>query len=352
MKSPAPQSTPQSRDCYGPLNRTPPRPKRAILVQLRRAMVSAESRCRAVNEWRAKLKQAESALAECKTETRKRAARNRLAKVRRSLNGMEDRRNYTLRRLANLIAEAKTRTAKNQQVIRKMGAQNIAALIDRAQSVLDVVTVRERLGGRDEAFVRLSDSARRIGARLIHDAISTGLMDEDDARTRADQAVLTAAEQWRWTHASGNRFTSYAFTKIMRNLQIRTRADRPIMSVQRPDGSWSQASSLDGMAAGGVVESERFVPHAVNHHESYASPVSLAREAEQRSTVQADVLAALGQLTESDRDIAEALLLHKEKISAIAERLGVSETVVKGRRAVILTTLRESLAAYEESDDL
>lgn len=350
MKSP-------SKDCYGPLSRKPPRPKRAILVQLRRAMVSAESRCRVVNEWRSRVKQAEASfdadLGACKTEVSRRVVRNRLNRLRQSLRGNEDRRNYTLRRLANLIEAAKTRTAKNKAVVKKMGAANIAALIDRAQSVLDVVAVRERLPNREEAFVRLSDSARQIGARLIHEAVSTGLIDKDDAHTRADQAVLTAAEQWRWTHESANKFTSYAFTKIMRNLQIRTRADRPIMSVQRPDGSWSQAGSLDGMVPMDKGDGEqRFVPHAVNHHESYASPVNLAREAEKRFTAQTDVAAALNLLGGEDREIAEALLLHKEKLSALAKRLGVSETLVKARRAVILTTLRTALASYQESDDL
>lgn len=359
------------KDSYGALNREPPRPKRAILVQLRRALQSAENHVERVKNWRERVKTAEALVASTTSLADKAKHEKALAKLQATLAGKVARRGYILRRMAVLIDAAKTRTLANEKAVEAGGGKAaVMALIERCQNVIDVVTVRESLAGRDEAFKRLSETACRIGGKLIYRAVYTGLITDEDARAKAEVAVLTAIEQWRWAKSakpalsvstveqweanlSGARFTSYAFQKIGRELQFRTRADRPIMSTQREDGSWSQAGSLDLLIGGdGTVPGSReFTPSAVHHHQTPASAGCQGREETRRVQVAVDVTEAMATLSPIEQDIAQALLVSGEKIKVVAERLKMSETALKAKRTAIMDKLRDVLSAYQPNED-
>jgi len=336
------------RDGYGALDRVPPPPKRGILVLLRRNLKTLRGQVDRVDCLRREVAEIENKLAGLTSPDAipdRRVAERALTRRLAVLETAVAKRNYGLRRLGVLLEAAETRSSRSHVALKTAGADEIKRLVLTARTTLDSVLVRERLPGSDEAYMRLRAASEATCRRLIHRANAHNMLDPWEPDSRLGIAVLRAAEQWDWTKASA--FTSYAFAKVRRELQLRSRHERPILSEQQTDGTYSRAASLDSLVAD---PEQSFAPLAVKVGEAVVSASSARRQVADADVVRHDVTSALATLSASDQVIARRALIDKDAIAAIAKDMDVSVTYVRARKLAIEAALRSALRGYQERE--
>ncbi len=222
-----------------------------------------------------------------------------------------------------------------------------SAMTARMEDVLDVALVRTWGPLASDAMTRILDRYRKHHARYAWAKIKAGLMDEEEALARLDEGILLGALKWDPIHESEAALSTRCGWFVRRTLQIRTRADRPL-GVLEQDGVWTQgAASLSEI---GVSDSDGapVEQHCVHYTARGCTQNAAAAAADDdaRTTLAADLAAALNALDPQDREIVTRVLLERESQAKVAADLGLSKAKLALRLATLIELLRDKLSQY------
>jgi DNA-directed RNA polymerase specialized sigma24 family protein len=344
-------------DRYGDFDRVPPAPKRGILVMLGRVTDTASKQAVRARVLHRRLDAAEKKLVKATTYADRMVATRLVARTKTSIAKLVGRQTYTYRRLVSLLVAAKERSTNNRTALKVVGRKEIDARICRAQTAHDVLAVRlvAQEPAANEAYKRLHAIVEPMTNGLLWQAIRGRRLREDEAKERRDVAIWRAACQYSWRHKAA--FATYAFRKVRRELQLRSKHERPLLEHIIPGTeTYAVAGSLSVLDTCGSG-SHAFEPVMASASDANSHAVvratTLRAESHARHGAARDVHAALGLLSDEDRAYAVAMWIEGCTVSETAERLGVTETRVRTKRATICAHLRDALADYaDEGSDL
>jgi hypothetical protein len=196
---------------------------------------------------------------------------------------------------------------------------------------------------------------RRRNYKFARAKWASGLMSREEADARLDAGNLIGMLKWTPLHPSGARPATIIYTWAKRELQQRTRADRPIMVAKQKDGTWSQrAISYDALSSGGNDGDDAYTPLVKKSSSSdghggqrrNGNPSSHEPEGESADSLKNDLRTAMASLTKTDREIVSRTFLFHEKLSVIADDLGMTKGVAAQRLSALTCVLRNRLADY------
>lgn len=184
---------------------------------------------------------------------------------------------------------------------------------------------------------------------------ASGLMSREEADARLDAGNLVGMLKWSPLHPSGAKPTTIIYTWAKRELQQRTKADRPIMVAQQKDGTWTKrAISYDALSSGDGGGDDAYTPLVKKSSSSdghggqrrNGNPSSHEPDAESGGELTNDLRTAMSELTKTDAEIVRRAFLHHEKIVEIADDLGMTKGEATQRLSALTCVLRNKLADY------
>ena len=231
-------------------------------------------------------------------------------------------------------------------------------LAKQASDVIDLALLHEGGVAADDACVAILDRYRRRCYKLALAKWTSGLMDKESAEARLDEGILIGAKRWTPLHPRKAACGTLVFYAAIRELQIRTRADRAEGVYELPDNQgWSQAAvSYDQIMTRSVDDACKFDPGEDakvgadgigggarhNGHAATGIPVQYSDE-----TLAVDLAAAFSQLDPDDVKLITDRLVEKFSIKKIASARGITTGEATRRIRSAQAKLKDHLSDYE-----
>jgi hypothetical protein len=214
-------------------------------------------------------------------------------------------------------------------------------------------------GGQEasDAVQALFPTYRRHHGKYANARVKAGLLTREDAELRLNAGILIGLLKWSPLHTSGALPTTRVAWYALRELQLRTRADRAIgvYEIEKGSGNWTKAAtSIDGLG-GKHADDEgggSFVPQMTGITQDTLVTGNKLRNgkpvatADDREAMRADLTIAMRGLDATDQQII-LWVSQRKKIPQIAEDLGITTKEAKKRLAGVRKILKVQLADYE-----